>query len=343
VARRQDGGPAGPGSGQVAAGPWQGTPASRGPAARRRRLSALAGEARALSALAGDARALFTPGGVRGVLVESVWISAHLAIYPWGLLRERHDPSERYALEGLGPTERGLAVRDVEAAGTPILLVHGMVDNRAIFTVLKRRLRKRGFGRVLTINYSPVTNDIRQAARDLAVEVEAVIAETGFERIHVVGHSLGGLIARYYVQRLGGDERVHTLVTLGSPHQGTLTAHLLPVHLCRQLRPGSDLFSELASPGTCRTRFVAYWSDLDQLIIPHESGRLEHPDLSARNVRVHGVGHMSLPLDGQVVHEISGLLSELDWDGTTLRAGVTPLLEQPASPPTRRSRRTTPA
>ena len=303
-----------------------------------------AGARRTVSALRDDVRALLTPGGLRGVVVESVWISAHLAIYPWGLLRERHEPGDRYALEGLGPVQRGLVERDVEAAGTPILLVHGMVDNRAIFTVLKRRLRRRGFGRVVTINYSPVTNDIRQAARDLALEVEALEAKTGYERVHVVGHSLGGLIARYYVQRLGGDERVHTLVTLGSPHEGTLTAHLLPVQLCRQLRPGSDLFSELAAPvPRCRTRFVAYWSDLDQLIIPHASGRLEHPDLSARNVRVHGVGHMSLPLDGQVVHEISVLLSELDWDGTTLRSGVTPLLEEPAPPPTRRSRRTTPA
>jgi hypothetical protein len=297
-----------------------------------------------VSALRDDVRALLTPGGVRGALVEGVWMSAHLAIYPWGLLRERHEPSERYALEGLGPAQRGLVVRDVEAAGTPILLVHGMVDNRAIFTVLKRRLRRRGFGQVFTINYSPVTNDLRQAARVLALEVEALVAKTGYERIHVVGHSLGGLIARYYVQRLGGDERVHTLVTLGTPHEGTLTAHLLPVRLCRQLRPGSDLYDELAAPAErCRTRFVAYWSDLDQMILPHDSGRLEHDDLSVRNVKVHGVGHMSLPLDGQVVHEISVLLSELDWDGTTLRAGVTPLLEQPTSPPTRRSRRTTPA
>jgi hypothetical protein len=146
------------------------------------------------------------------------------------------------------------------------------------------------------------------------------------------------------VQRLGGDERVHTLVTLGTPHEGTLTAHLLPVQLCRQLRPGSDLFAELAAPAPrCRTRFVAYWSDLDQMILPHDSGRLEHPDLSLRNVKVHGVGHMSLPLDGQVVREISVLLSELDWDGTTLRAGVTPLLEQPPASQARRSRRTTPA
>jgi triacylglycerol lipase len=286
-----------------------------------------------LRGLGSDVRPLLTPAGVRGAVVEALWCSAHLAIYPFGLLRERPEPGDRYALEGLGPRQRGLAVRDIEAAGTPILLVHGMVDNRAIFTVLKRGLRRRGFGRVMTINYSPVTNDIRQAARDLAAEVEAVVAQTGYERIHVVGHSLGGLIARYYVQRLGGDERVDTLVTLGSPHAGTMTAHLVPVRLCRQLRPGSDLFTELAEPAErCRTRFVAYWSDLDQMILPHGNARLDHRDLFVRNVRVHGVGHMSLPLDGQVVHEISAVFSQLDWDGTTLSAGVTPLLEETAVP-----------
>jgi triacylglycerol lipase len=294
----------------------------------------------ALRVLRNDVLPLLTPAGVRGAVVETLWMSAHLAIYPLGLLRERPEPSDRYALEGLGPRQRGLAVRDIEAAGTPILLVHGMVDNRAIFTVLKRGLRRRGFGRVVTINYSPVTNDIRQAGRDLAAEVEALVAQTGYERIHVVGHSLGGLIARYYVQRLGGDERVHTLVTLGSPHEGTLAAHLIPVRLCRQLRPGSDLYAELAQPAErCRTRFVAYWSDLDQMILPHGNARLEHPSLSARNVRVHGVGHMSLPLDGQVVHEISAVLGQLDWDGTMLTAGVTPLLEETPPGPGRLRRR----
>jgi triacylglycerol lipase len=328
-------------------GPATGTESALAPAPRPRfrhratpSVRVLPSGGRALGTLRDDIRPVLTPAGVRGALVEAVWMSAHLAMYPLGLLRERPEPRDRYALEGLGPSQRGLAVRDIEAAGTPILLVHGMVDNRAIFTVLKRRLRRRGFGRVVTINYSPVTNDIRQAARDLAAEVEALVAQTGYERIHVVGHSLGGLIARYYVQRLGGDERIHTLVTLGSPHAGTLTARLIPVHLCRQLRPGSDLYAELAEPAErCRTRFVAYWSDLDQLIIPHVNARLEHPHLSARNVRVHGVGHMSLPLDGQVVHEISALLSQLDWDGTMLTAGVTPLLEEPAAATGRRRRR----
>jgi triacylglycerol lipase len=324
-------------------GPRTGTDDTMVPAAPAHpveRRASPAGSVGTVRALRDDVRPLLTPGAVRGALVETLWISAHLAIYPLGLLRERPEPGDRYALEGLGPRQRGLAVRDIEAAGTPILLVHGMIDNRAVFTVLKRRLRRRGFGRVVTINYSPATNDIRQAARDLAAEVEALVAQTGYERIHLVGHSLGGLIARYYVQRLGGDERVHTLVTLGSPHAGTLTARLLPIQLCRQLRPGSDLYTELAEPAErCRTRFVAYWSDLDQMILPHRNARLDHSDLYVRNVRVHGVGHMSLPLDGQVVHEISAVLSQLDWDGTTLSAGVTPLLEETVVPTGRRRRR----
>ena len=239
------------------------------------------GGLRALTTRLGrDVRALATPGGVRGAVVESLWVTAHVATYPWGLLRERRTDDERYGYEGLRPLQRGLLIRDVETAGTPILLLHGMIDNRAIFTLLTRRLRAHGFTRVRTLNYSPTTNDIRAAAENLAAEVEALVAESGHERIHVVGHSLGGLIARYYVQRLGGDARVRTLVTLGTPHHGTLAAHLVPARLGRQLRPGSDLYRELDLPAPgFATRVVAYWSDLDQLIVPHDNARLAHPDL----------------------------------------------------------------
>ncbi len=280
-------------------------------------------------------RALLTVRGLSGAVIETLWASAHLALYPWGLFQEQREPNERYHLGGLAPAQRGLVIGDVEAAGTPILLVHGMIDNRMIFTVLRRRLRRRGFGRVFTLNYSPTTNDIRSAARDLSGAVEDLVAQTGYEQVHLVGHSLGGLIARYYVQCLGGDERVHTLVTLGSPHAGTLAARLIPTRLCRQLSPGSDLFRELEQPARCRTRFVAFWSELDQLILPHENARIEHPDLLARNVLVPDVGHMSIPISGRVVHEISILLSLLDSDGTTLAAGVTSLRDDGLGTPRR--------
>jgi pimeloyl-ACP methyl ester carboxylesterase len=276
-------------------------------------------------------RALCSPVGVVGAALETAWVSTHLALYPFGLLARAEDATgHRYGIAQLPPAQRGLVIGDVEAAGTPILLVHGMVDNRSIFTLLRRGLRRRGFGRVLTLNYSPLTADVRTAAAVLAQEVEELVAESGYERVHVVGHSLGGLIARYYVTRLGGDERVHTLVTLGTPHSGTYSAYALPSRLCRQLRPGSALMRELAQPVPgCRTRFVAYWSDLDQMVLPQRHARLDHPDLAASNIEVRGLGHMSLPISGRVVHGISTTLAHLDTDGSTLTAGVTEIAGSP--------------
>jgi pimeloyl-ACP methyl ester carboxylesterase len=276
-------------------------------------------------------RTLCTPTGLRGAGTELAWVAAHTALYPLGVLADRsradgRESAERFTLADLPPVQRGLLLGDVVAAGTPILLVHGLVDNRSVFTLLRRTLRRRGFGRVIPVNYSPFTQDVRTAAVRLARLVEQTCAETGYERVHVVGHSLGGVVARYYVQRMGGDARVHTLCTLGSPHAGTSAAHLLPSRLVRQLRPGSELMQELAAPAPgCRTRFVAFWSDLDQLIVPKRAACIEHPDLLARNVLLRGVGHMSLPIDGRVVHEIATLLAHLDEDGSTRTAGVTRL------------------
>ena len=285
-----------------------------------------------------------TPAGLKGTATELAWITAHAGLYPLHLASERRhekgrEELERFTLSDLPPVQRGLLMGDVVAAGTPIILVHGLVDNRSIFTLLRRALRRRGFGRVMTLNYSPLTQDVRTVSARLAQLVEKTCEETGYEKVHVVGHSLGGVIARYYVQRLGGDQRVHTLCTLGSPHTGTFSAHLMPQKLVKQLRPGSELMQELAEPAPAvRTRFVAFWSDLDQLIVPKRSARIDHPDLSARNVLLKGVGHMSLPIDGRVVREIASLLAHLDEDGATVTAGVTSIdavAPEPAPVPVR--------
>ncbi len=276
-------------------------------------------------------RTLCSPAGLVGAGTEVAWLAAHTALYPLGILAERGTPTgreqlDRFTLDELPPLQRSLLMGDVVAAGTPILLVHGFVDNRSVFTLLRRALRRRGFGQVRTLNYSPFTQDVRTAAAALARLVERTCEETGYERVHVVGHSLGGVVARYYVQRMGGDARVHTAVSLGSPHAGTWAARLLPTPLVRQMQPDSALVRELAEPAPgCRTRFVAFWSDLDQLMVPKRSARIEHPDLSVRNVLLRGVGHMSLPIDGTVVHQIAQLLAHLDEDGSTVTPGVTPI------------------
>lgn len=254
--------------------------------------------------------------------VEAAWLAAHTVLYPWGVAEQQLRPESRsgaYRTDQLPPQQRGLLVSAMDAAGTPIVLVHGIGDNRSAFAVLSGALRRRGFGVVHAVNYSvltALTGDVRRSAALFGEHVERICELTGSDRVHVVGHSLGGLIARYYVQRLRGDARVRTLVTLGTPHGGTLTAYLFPTPLTRQLRPGSDLLSELAESTEpcrpCRTRFVVVWSELDQVVVPQRNARLEHPALVVEEHRIRDSGHLSLPVDGRVLHAVVTAITRSD-------------------------------
>ena len=260
----------------------------------------------------GGLRALVSPQTVTGGLTELAWVSAHALLYPLGAWTEQVRPDGRYRPGVQPPAVRALFAADPLAARIPVLLVHGFVDNRSIFAVMRRSLRRRGFGSVCSWNYSPWLSDVARGAEDLGRHIERLCEQTGHDRIHVVGHSLGGLLARYHVQKQGGDRRVESLVTLGTPHQGSLWAHVLPTPLVRQLRPGSPTLRTLDEPAPdCRTPLTAIYSDLDQVVVPTGSGRCEHPDLAVRNVLVRGVGHMSLPIHRAVLDEVAVTLAGL--------------------------------
>lgn len=233
---------------------------------------------------------------VRGAAVEAAWTGLHAALWPFGFVATHTDP-------------RPFAPAPADDGDVPVLLVHGFGDNRSIFAVLRRALRRRGFRQVVTMNYGLLTNDVRGAAAVLGAYVERLCVMTGHRRIRLVGHSLGGLIARYYVQRLGGDGRVDVLVTLGSPHGGTHLARLFPVRLGRQLRPGSRLLHDLAGPTDCATRFVAVWSPVDEIVVPGRSARLDHPDLDCRSVEVPAVGHQALLVHPAVLTAVYAALA----------------------------------
>ncbi|MEU2233630.1 lipase family alpha/beta hydrolase [Streptomyces vietnamensis] len=237
---------------------------------------------------------------MKATALEVAILTGHLVLYPSGIVAERLSPAPT-------PTT-------ITPGSRPVVLLHGFVDNRSVFVLLRRSLVRHGRDCVESLNYSPLTCDLRAAAELLGRRVDEIRARTGHAEVDVVGHSLGGLIARYYVQRLGGDARVRTLVTLGTPHSGTTVAPLADAHpLVRQMRPGSEVLRELAGPASgCRTRFVSFWSDLDQVMVPVETARLDHPDLFVHNVRVSGIGHLALPVHPTVA---AGVREALDAGG----------------------------
>ncbi|WP_078843152.1 triacylglycerol lipase [Streptomyces albus] len=281
---------------------------------------------------------------VRASVLELLVLAGHTLLYPMGLTQERRtapgltapprhpgpagaeEPGPSRASGSPNATDTRAPRLPAPAGGRgrpPVLLLHGFIDNRSVFVLLRRSLRRHGHHQVEALNYSPLTCDIRSAAAALAERVEEICGRTGHARIDVVGHSLGGLIARYYVQRLGGHARVRTLVTLGTPHSGTTAAPWLSAHpVVRQMRPDSPVIEELSAPAPeCGTRFVCFWSDLDQVVLPPATARIEHPDLAVVNIRVSGIGHLALPVHGAVAAEILRMLDAREANADAGEAG----------------------
>lgn len=258
------------------------------------------------------ARTLVRPGTYVGAAREAAIGAFSLATYPLGM---RASVPEPIAYVPRQPAGRSLLTLAPEVAWTPIVLVHGYFHNRSAFLSMGRALRRAGFQSVHTMNYNPLTDDISGLAGRLEREVDRVLDATGAEQVQIVGHSMGGMVARAYVQLLGGDERVDTVVTLGSPHRGTHAAYLGAGPAARQLRPGSAFLRTLEeSARPMPVRWISYYSDLDAMIVPSSSGKLVHPALKAVNIETRDTGHLSLLVSGDVLRGIVAHLSD-PWLG----------------------------
>jgi triacylglycerol lipase len=235
-------------------------------------------------------RALGRPETYAGWMREVAGTVAFAARYPFGVI------------------EAGFAARhptDV-VHDTPVVLVHGYGHNRSGWFLIERHLRAAGFNNLATLNYNPLALDVPRIAGRLADRIEAVRHHSGAEQVHIVGHSLGGIVLRWYIQELGGDRVVDTAVTIASPHRGTVAALVPFGRTASQLRPDSWVMNRLAA--TARpmpVRWIAYYTNLDVLVQPATSAMITHPALAARNVLVKDEGHLSVLLSPVVARSIA--------------------------------------
>jgi pimeloyl-ACP methyl ester carboxylesterase len=178
----------------------------------------------------------------------------------------------------------------------PILLIHGYCCNSAYWWGLRRYLHRQGVGPVFSITLEPVFNDIEDFAAQLAARVAQIRARTGAHQVILIGHSMGGLVARTYLHHHGGASCVARLITLGSPHHGSLLARysLTQATNVRQMLPGNDWLDRLntAQRTTDTVPTVSIYSWHDNLVAPQTSAILNGSQ--ARNIGLAGVGHLAL-------------------------------------------------
>jgi triacylglycerol lipase len=170
-----------------------------------------------------------------------------------------------------------LAAPDAEGAAPrpPVLLIHGMKDDARKMEPLARYLRAHG-REVYTTSLRPSLGQV--GLDELAGQLDAYVRETfpAGERFDLVGYSMGGLVSRYYVQRLGGLERVHRFVTVSTPHQGSVLAWLVPNPGGRQMRPGSAFLRDLERDADQlqRVGLTCLWTPMDLIVVPARNSLL---------------------------------------------------------------------
>jgi triacylglycerol lipase len=168
---------------------------------------------------------------------------------------------------------------------TPLLLIHGYLCNRGAWWWLRRRLKAAGF-HVATLNLEPPLGSIEGFADQLHTRIEALRAETGAERVVLVGHSMGGLVARAYLARHGAD-RVAKLVTLACPHHGTWLARHGLGKDARQMETDSGWIHALPTPDL---PMLNIWSLADNFVAPQNSSRLA----GANEILLTDTGHLAM-------------------------------------------------
>jgi pimeloyl-ACP methyl ester carboxylesterase len=177
---------------------------------------------------------------------------------------------------------------------TPVVLVHGYGSNRSAWYPLEQRLLRSGFAHVDAVSYNAGVMDLPEIAHRVVHDCARAMERARTDQVHLVGHSLGGVVVRYTVARLGLAPHVRTAVTVATPHGGTALALCAGGHMARSLGPGSWLLRELqAITWPSGVRWINYYSDLDLIVRP-DSARVRGRDQAAQDIRVQGAGHVGI-------------------------------------------------
>jgi triacylglycerol esterase/lipase EstA (alpha/beta hydrolase family) len=195
-------------------------------------------------------------------------------------------------------------------AATAVLLLHGVLCNAGVWVGMKRTLERQVGAPVYALSYGPPLASIEVFADQVAAKIDAILAATGARDVAIVAHSMGGLVARAYLRRYGAA-KVRLLLTLGTPHHGSMHAYLFPGAPLAQLRPGNPWLATLNAEPPPRCRLVSVWSRHDSMVAPQSSAQLD----GAAEIVLRGVGHNALLGDPAVY---AAVLREL------IAAGVTP-------------------
>ena len=188
-----------------------------------------------------------------------------------------------------------------------VVFVHGFVCNRGLWNPLMRKLRQ---ARVpfVAVNLEPVFGSIDHYAGIVDAAVRRVEAATGMAPV-IVGHSMGGLAIRAWLDAHAGDQHAHRIITIGTPHHGTYLGRYAMTPNARQMNLSSDWQRRLSErePAQRFARFTCFYGHCDNIVFPATTATLAGAD----NRHIAGTAHVHMAFHADVFSEV------MRWSGST--------------------------
>jgi triacylglycerol lipase len=187
--------------------------------------------------------------------------------------------------------------RSGQAARLPVLLVHGYICNYRVWDRVARALHEAGHP-VLAISLEPLFTSIDDYAPQIQQAIQQLQQATGASKVVLVGHSMGGLVIRSWLRQHGSAD-VAKIITLGTPHQGTMMASWSPTSNAAQMAWHSPWLQTLQAGESPATRQLMHivLTQHDNIVFPQREQVLE----GASVTEFSGLGHLELCLDKKVI------------------------------------------
>lgn len=185
--------------------------------------------------------------------------------------------------------------------GLPVVLVPGIYCNAGLWRWMRRRLKALGVAHTWAVTLEPPLAGIDALAERLAEKIEEVCRQSGAEQVVVVGHSMGGLVARACLRDPAARARIARIVTLGTPHRGSFLAYWGLGRNAFEMRRGSAWLATLNAAGDPPLPLVSMFSWHDNFVAPQDSSILP----GAENVPLAGIGHLALAFSDAVARRIA--------------------------------------
>jgi len=189
----------------------------------------------------------------------------------------------------------------------PILLVHGYIHNSSVWLYHAKKLNKKGFGPIFTVNLGSIFSSIEEYTNVLSNKIDQILKTTKKKKIILIGHSMGGLVSLNYATHHQKKNHIKAIVTIGSPIKGTKMANLALGDCGKQMRPGSFFLRNLneAIQEVNDFKIFNIASKTDEIIIPYSSAVIGNAyDVAVLN----RIGHNALLYSNRVNKILSNWL-----------------------------------